>query len=309
MKKKTKFQKFMVSMKKNWMLHLMALPAMLAVVIFDWIPKVGILMAFQKIDLSKGPYTSPWVGLKNFEFLFASKDAWEITRNTVFYNATFLVLTLVLSMGFAMIISELRWKRTAKTLQTMLIMPHFLSIVAVSMAVYAFLRPEGGFVNSLFGLGRFNWYGFEAVSYWPYLLTFIHLWQVVGYQSIVYTGVIAGISPEYYEAAAIDGASKLKQAWYITMPHLRTIMCLNLIRSIGNLVKSDFGLFYNVPRNSGALLSVTQTLDTYIYRGLSLFQDPNKSTAAGVYQSIIGLILVCTANYIIDKIDSDSAMF
>ena len=309
MKKKTKFQKFCTSMRKHWMLSLMALPAVLCSVLFAYVPKVGILMAFQKIDLQKGPYTSPWVGLKNFEFLFASKDAWEITRNTVAYNVVFLVLNLVLAMGLAMIISELRWKRTAKTLQTMLIMPHFLSITAISMALYAFLRPEGGFVNSFFELGRFNWYGYEGKPYWPYLLTLVHLWQVVGFNSIVYTGVIAGISPEYYEAAAMDGASKLKQAWYITVPHLRTIMCLNLIRSIGNLVRSDFGLFYTVPRDSGALISVTQTLDTYIYRGLSLFSDPNKSTAAGLYQSLIGVILVCTANYIIDKIDSDSAMF
>ena len=125
----------------------------------------------------------------------------------------------------------------------------------------------------------------------------------------MYTGVIAGISPEYYEAAAIDGASKLKQAWYITVPHLRTILCLNLIRSVGHLFASDFGLFYTVPRQSGALLSITQTLDTYIYRSLSLFSDPNKSTAAGLYQSVVGLILVCLANWIVDKIDSDSAMF
>ena len=307
--KKTKFQKFMTSMKKSWMLHLMALPAVIAVIIWSYIPKVGILMAFQKIDLSRGPYTSPWVGLKNFEFLFASKDIWEITRNTVLYNGTFIFLTLILSLSFAMIISELRWKRTAKTLQTMLIMPHFLSMVAIAMAVYAFLRPEGGFINSTFNLGRFNWYGFEGKPYWPFFLVLVHIWQQAGFSSIVYTGVIAGISPEYYEAAAIDGASKLKQAWYITVPHLRTILCLNLIRSVGHLFASDFALFYTVPRQSGALLSITQTLDTYIYRSLSLFSDPNKSTAAGLYQSIVGLILVCLANWIVDKIDSDSAMF
>lgn len=307
--KKTKLQRFWISMKKSWMLHLMALPAVLAVIIWSYIPKVGILMAFQKIDLQKGPYTSPWVGLKNFEFLFASKDIWEITRNTVLYNGTFIVLTLILSMSFALIISELRWKRTAKTLQTMLIMPHFLSMVAIAMAVYAFLRPEGGFINATFDLGRFNWYGYEGKPYWPFLLVLVHIWQFAGFNSIVYTGVIAGISPEYYEAAAIDGASKLKQAWYITIPHLRTILCLNLIRSVGHLFASDFGLFYTVPRQSGALLSITQTLDTYIYRSLSLFSDPNKSTAAGLYQSLVGLILVCVANWIVDKIDSDSAMF
>lgn len=302
-------KKFWISMKKHWMLHLMALPALASVFIFTYMPMTGIVMAFQKIDLSKGAFTSPWVGLENFEFLFASKDSWEIMRNTVLYNVVFIVLGLVLSMGLAMIISELRARRTAKTLQTMLIMPHFLSIVAVSMAVYAFLKPENGFINATFGLGRFNWYGFDGKPYWPYLLTLVHLWQAVGFSSIVYTAVISGISPEYYEAAALDGASKLKQAWYITVPHLRTLMCINLIRSIGNIFASDFGLFYNVPRDSGALRSVTQTLDTYIYRSLRVLSDPNKSTAAGLYQSIVGLLLILLANWIVNKLDSESALF
>lgn len=309
MKKKTRFQKFLVSMKKHWMLHLMALPAIAAVLLFSYVPMTGIVMAFQKMDFRFGPFTSPWVGLSNFEFLFASKDVWLITRNTILYNVVFIVLNLVLSMGLAMIISELRWKRTAKTLQTMLIMPYFLSIVAISMAVYAFLRPENGFVNSVLGLGKFNWYGFDGKPFWPYLLVLIKMWMGVGYSSIVYTAVIAGVSPEYYEAAAIDGASKLKQAWYITVPHLRAIMCINLIRSIGHLFASDFGLFYNVPRDSGALLSVTQTLDTYIYRSLQILQDPNKSTAAGLYQSLVGLALVLLANWVVTKLDSDSALF
>lgn len=309
MKKKSKFQKFWISMRKNWMLHLMALPAVAAVVVFNYVPMTGIVMAFQKMDFRYGPFEGLWVGLENFKFLFASSEIWEVTRNTILYNAVFIFLGIVLPMGLAMLMSELVWKRTAKTLQTMLIMPHFLSIVAVSMAVYAFLRPENGFVNTVFNLGRFNWYGYEGKPFWPYLLTLVHIWMSVGFGSIIYTGVISGISPEYYEAAAIDGASKLKQAWYITVPHLRTILCINLIRSVGNLIRSDFGLFYTVPRESGALLSVTQTLDTYIYRGMQILQDPNKSTAAGLYQSLVGLILILTANWIIDKIDSDSAMF
>lgn len=305
----SKLKKFFVDMKKHWMLHLMALPAVAAVVIFTYVPMGGIVMAFQQMDLSKGPFTSPWVGLDNFKFLFASKDVWNITRNTILYNAVFIFLGLVLSMGLAMLISELRWKRCAKTLQTMLIMPHFLSIVAVSMAVYAFLKPENGFINSFFELGRFNWYGYQGKKWWPYLLTIVHLWMNVGFSSIVYTAVISGISPEYYEAAALDGASKFKQAWYITIPHLRTIMCINLIRSVGNLIRSDFGLFFTVPRESGALLSVTQTLDTYIYRSLEILNDPNKSTAAGFYQSIVGLALVLLANWIVKKLDSESSMF
>lgn len=300
-------------LKRFWKfreLHLMALPAVLALLVFSYLPMAGLVMAFQRLDLKKGIFSSPWVGLDNFKFLFATSDAWIITRNTVLYNVVFIVLGLFFSVLLALVMNELLWKRLSKTLQTMIIMPYFLSMVVVSMAVYAFLNPTNGYVNSLLkdlGMQTVDWYSVKEA--WPFLLVFIHLWHSVGYSSIIYMAAISGIPSELYEAAALDGATKLQQVWNITLPNLRPIICINLIRSIGGMMYSDFGLFYTVPRDSGILYSVTNTLDTYIYRALSTLNNPGMSTAAGLYQAVVGLVLVLTANKIISAIDSDSAMF
>lgn len=291
---------------RHWRLHLMALPAITALVIFNYIPLSGYVMAFQKLDLKKGIFKSPWVGLKNFEFLFTTSDAWIITRNTVLYNLVFIVLGMFFAVVLAVLMSELTWKRWSKTLQTVLIMPHFLSMVAVSMVVYAFFSPTNGFINSVLG-EQVNWYGKKEI--WPFLLTVVHLWKHVGYDSIIYMAVISGISTEHYEAACLDGATKLQQAWYITFPHLKTIICINLIRKLGGIFDSDFGLFYTVPQDSGAIYSVTQVLDTYIFRGLTTLNNPGMSTAASLYKAVVGFVLVLIVNKIVSKIDRESAMF
>ena len=297
-------------MRKHWMLYLMVAPAVFALFIFNYLPMAGLVMAFQKLDFKKGIFTSPWVGLDNFKFLFSTSDAWIITRNTVCYNVTFIVLNLVLSVGLALIMNELTCKRHSKVLQTMYIMPHFLSTVVISTIVYAFLSPMDGLVNSIIeanGGNQVNWYAQKAV--WPFLLVLVYLWKSVGYSSVVYMATISGISAEYYEAAALDGASKWQQVKYITIPHMRTIICINTIMAIGKIFRGDFGLFYTVPRDSGMLYSVTDVLDTYIYRGLKTLNNPGMSTAAGLYQSVVGFVLVLIANKIVSKIDSDSAMF
>lgn len=307
MKPKTNLFK---DIRKNWMLWLMALPGILFVIIFNYLPMIGIVMAFQKLDLSKGVFTSPFVGLDNFKFLFASTDAWVITRNTILYNVAFITTNLFCAIGLAVIIHELTHRRFSKVMQTVIIMPHFLSIVVVATIVYAFLSPTSGYVNSVlgnWGIAPVNWYNERAV--WPPLLVFLHLWKGVGYSSIIYVAVLAGISEEYYEAALIDGATKLQQFRYITLPQLKFIVSINLIKSIGGLFKSGIGWFYNVPRDSGALYPVTNTLDTYIYRGLLNMNNIGMSTAAGLYQSVVGMILILIANGIVNKIDSDAALF
>lgn len=267
-------------------------------------------MAFQDLDFRKGIFTSPFVGLKNFEFLFSTTDAWIITRNTILYNVAFIVLKTFLSILIALIFNELVNKTLAKVLQTIFIMPHFLSMVVVAMIALAFLEPYNGFVNGVLeslGYDKVFWYNVKDP--WPFLLVFIYLWKNVGYSSILHTATISGISAEYYEAAALDGASKWQQAIYITVPHLKIIVAIGLISSVGGIFNADFGLFYNVPQDSGALYSVTDVLDTYIYRGLMNFGNIGMSTAASFYQSVVGLILVITANKIISKLSPESAMF
>lgn len=301
---------FLKDIRKNWMMWLMILPGLVWVIIFCYVPMVGIVMAFQKLDLNKGPFTSPFVGLKNFEFLFASSDAWLITRNTVLYHIAFTVTSLICSIALAVIIHELTNRAFSKVTQTIIIMPHFLSIVVVATIVFAFLSPTSGYVNKVlggFGIAPVNWYNLKGV--WPPLLVFLNLWKNVGYSSIIYVAVLSGISEEYYEAALIDGATKLQQFRYITLPQLRFIVAINLIKSMGGMLKSGLGWFYNVPRDSGALYPVTQTLDTYIYRGLQNMGNLGMTTAVGVYQSVVGMLLVLLANAIVNKIDSDAALF
>ena len=288
----------------------MALPALLCVLIWSYLPMAGLVMAFQKLDLQKGLLSSPWVGFDNFKYLFTSSDAWVITRNTVFYNVVFILMNMVISVFLSVVFNELRSRSFAKVSQTVIIMPYFLSAVVVSSIVFAFLSPTDGFVNALlerYDIAPVKWYTERSV--WPFVLVFLYLWQNVGYSSILYSAALSGIPAEYYEAAMIDGATKSQQFWHITLPHLRFVMCINLIRGIGRIFKSGLGLFYTIPRDSGALFPVTNVLDTYIYRGLMVSGDLGKTAAAGFYQSVVGLILVLIANKIISKIDSDSAMF
>ena len=296
--------------RKRWMLWLMVLPSIVYLIVFNYIPMGGVVMAFQKLDLNKGIFTSPFVGFENFKFLFASSDAWVITRNTVLYNAAFIVLKLVLSVLLAVVIHEMRSKKLAKTTQTIIIMPHFLSIVVVSTIVFAFLSPTSGFINGVLkshGMDTVNWY--QQVPLWPFILTFVYLWMNVGYSSIMYVAVLSGISKDYYEAALIDGATKFQQFRYITLPQLRFIIAINMISSVGGIFRTGIGLFYTVPRQTGALFPVTQTLDTYIYNALQGTHNVGMTTAAGLYQSVVGFILVLVANKIVSKIDNDCAMF
>lgn len=301
---------FLKDIRKRWVMWLMVLPGILYVIIFNYVPMTGVVMAFQKLDLNKGIFTSPWVGFKNFKFLFTTSDAWVMTRNTILYHIAFTATSLVCAVALATIIHELTNRRFSKVMQTVIMMPHFLSIVVVATIVFAFLNPTYGFVNGLlakWGISRVNWYLVPKI--WPPLLVFLNLWKGVGYSSVIYVAVLAGIPEEYYEAALIDGAKKLQQFKFITLPHLKFIISINLIRSMGSMLKSGLGWFYNVPRDSGMLYPVTQTIDTYVYRGLTNSANLGMTAAAAFYQSFVGMILILVVNKIVSKVDNDAALF
>lgn len=297
-------------LKSNGILYLMAVPALLCLFIFCYLPMGGLIMAFQDLDISKGILHSAFVGLENFEFLFTTSDAWTITRNTICYNLVFIALNTFLSILLALLLNEMTHKRYAKALQTIYMMPNFLSIVVVAMIVYAFLSPSNGFLNKMLewvGKPAVDWY--NTAGPWPFILVIVNAWKSVGFSAVVYLAVIAGIPADYYEAAALDGASRFQQMIHITLPQLRMILCINLIMAVGGIIRGDFGLFYTVTRNSGLLYPVTDIIDTYIYRGLTTLNNPGMSTAAGLYQSSVGLVMVLLANWVVTKIDSDCAMF
>ncbi len=309
--KQTLFQKTVNHFHKYWRLHVLALPAFLSLLAFAYAPMFGVVLAFQKYSIQGGFFGSEWIGFKNFEFLFQTSDAWRITRNTVLYNIAFILVNTSLSVILAMLFNELYVRKLAKTLQTMIILPNFLSMAVIAIIAYAFLKGgNSGILNQVvkaFGGKTRDWYMYKPV--WPFLLVFINAWRGVGYGSIVYVASISGISQEYYEAAVLDGASKFQQAVYVTLPHLRKIITIMLIMNVGSLLKGDFGLFYNVTQNNGALYEVTDVIDTYIYRALKMLGDTGMSSAAGLYQSFVGFVLVLLANWVVTKVDEESAMF
>ncbi|WP_068786546.1 ABC transporter permease [Paenibacillus phocaensis] len=298
-------------LKKNLPLLLLAAPGLLYFVINNYIPMAGVFIAFKNIDYAKGIFRSDWIGFDNFRFLFQTSDAWIMTRNTLLYNVAFIVIGTILSILIAILMSELIGKAYAKLFQSGLVLPNLISMVVLSYLVFAFLNADSGFINHSIlrplGLPEINWY--SEPKYWPYLLVLIQMWKTAGYGSIVYIAFIAGIDKSIYEAAKIDGAGKLKQIWTITLPLLKPTVVILTLMSIGRIFNSDFGLFYQVPMNAGALYSTTQTIDTYVYRALMQVNDIGMSAAAGLYQSIVGFGLVMLANAIVKKIDADNALF
>lgn len=304
-----------IKKKEDWKrtlpLLLIALPGIVYLLINNYIPMAGLFVAFKKYNFMKGLFGSDWCGLKNFEFLFATRDAWIMTRNTILYNLAFIIVGTVFAIAIAIMLCELGKRLRVKFFQAALLMPNLLSWVVIGFIAFAFLSAETGFINKtiLKALGKepVTWY--MEPSAWPFILIIVNLWKNAGYQSIVYMASISGIDKSLYEAAAMDGATKMQQIFKITLPLLKpTIITLTLM-SIGRMFYSDFGLFYQVPQNSGALFSVTQTIDTYVYRGLMESNNIGMSAAAGFYQSVVGFILVLLANWTVRKIDSDNALF
>lgn len=305
-KKKNKMK-----LKRYLPLYLMMLPGTAYLIINNYIPMGGLVLAFKRFNYSLRIMESPWVGLGNFTYLFTGKDAFLMMRNTLGYNFVFIILGTILAITVAILLNEVGSMKARKTYQTLILVPYLISIVIVSYIVYAFFSQDSGFVNNtlLKGMGKesISWY--TSPQYWPFILCFVYLWKSFGYSSIIYYATIIGIDSSFYEAATVDGATKWKQVWYITLPSLKpTIITLTLL-SIGRIFYSDFGLFYQVPMNSGPLLNATSTIDTYVYRALLTLNDVGRSSAAGFLQSVLGFIVVFSANLLVNKINKENALF
>ncbi|MGN7457053.1 ABC transporter permease [Paenibacillus pasadenensis] len=306
---------FFRSLNRNKAILLMVLPGALWFLIFSYIPMAGAVIAFKEYRVSRHGFidsviSSAWVGLDNFKFLFSTNDAWIITRNTLLYNVVFIVIGLVAAVAMAIVLSEIASKRMSKLYQTGMFMPYFLSWVIVGYFAFSFLSLDKGLLNQALrgiGLDPVNWY--SDPTYWPFILVFISLWKAIGYNSVVYLASILGIDRSLYEAAMIDGANKWQQIKNITIPMLTPLMTILTLLAIGKIFYADFGLFYQVPRDSGALYSVTNVIDTYVYRGLKTTGEFGMVTAAGLYQSLVGFILVITSNWIVGRVNKDNTLF
>jgi putative aldouronate transport system permease protein len=299
------------SIKFSLPLLLLALPGMAYLIINNYIPMLGIIIAFKKMDYAKGILASNWIGLSNFRFLFSTPDAWVMTRNTLLYNLAFIVIGTILAIGLAIMMFEITGHFFARYFQGMYLLPNLISMVVVSYVVFAFLNADTGLLpKSIFPVLKMQDINFyTSPGYWPVILLIVFLWKNTGYASIIYLAGIAGIDSTIYEAARIDGASKWDQIRYITLPSLKPTIIILFLFSVGRMMYSDFGLFYQVTMNSGALYSTTQTIDTYVYRGLMQLGNIGMASAAGVYQSVIGFILILGANYLVKKINPEDALF
>ena len=301
---------FAAEFRKNGVLTLLAVPALILMVLFRYLPIGGIILAFKRFSIPKGIFGSPWIGFNNFKFFYLTKDAFIITRNTLCYNAVFIVLNLICAVTLAIALNELLNKKAAKIYQTVFMAPYFLSWVAISFIAFAFLNKDGGLLNMLLrktGAAEISWY--SETAHWPLIIIIAQLWKNLGYATVMYLSSLVNIPQELYEAALVDGATKWQQICKITLPALRPMMIILTIIAIGRIFYSDFGLFYQLPRNSGPLFDVTNVIDTYVYRTLKDLNDIGVAAAANLYQSLLGFLMIMGSNAIIKKIDSDSALF
>ncbi|GIO16231.1 sugar ABC transporter permease [Cohnella xylanilytica] len=303
-------------LKRYRALFLMVLPGLIYLAVNNYLPMLGVVIAFKNIDYSHRGlfgliYYSDWIGFKNFEYLFKTNDAMVITRNTLLYNGGFIIVNTLVAIGLAIVLNEVRNRLASRFYQSLVLLPYLISMVIVGYLVLSLLNVENGFVNKhilpMFGVDPISWY--SESKYWPYILTIVNLWKNIGYFCIIYLASIIGIDHEFYEAATIDGASKWQQIRSITVPLIAPTITVMTLLGIGRIFYSDFGLFYQVPLNSGPLQSTTDVIDTYVYRGLMTLGDIGMSSAAGLYQALVGFILVLISNYVVARRDRDQALF
>ncbi len=306
---KTKITK--VTVLRSIPIYIMMLPGLIYLLCNNYLPMFGIMIAFKKINWQKGLLASDWTGFKNFEYLFKTKESFVMVRNTLLYNIAFIMIGTVTAIAVAILLNEVANKLSKKIYQSVILLPYLMSMVVVSYLVYALLSSDTGFVNNSLlvkmGIEPINWY--QETKYWPFILVIVNIWKNIGFSMIIYYSSIVGISPDFYEAARLDGANKWQQIQKITLPLLVPTIITLFIMSVGRIFSSDFGLFYQVTKNSGALYPVTQTIDTFVYNALMKLGNLSMSSAASVYQALVGFVLVMVTNKIVRKYSKENAFF
>ncbi|WP_274655168.1 ABC transporter permease [Paenibacillus humicola] len=291
-------------------LLLMLLPASLLIFVFAYIPMAGLVLAFKQFDYRMGIFHSPWAGLDNFSFFFSSGQAWLVTRNTVLYNLAFMATTTVLQVGFAIALSEIGGKTFKKITQSAMFLPYFISWVVVASIVYNLLNFEHGFLNGVlksFGMEPINVYNTPGL--WKYLLVFFNAWKIVGYGTVIYLAAIVGIDQQIYESAEIDGANVFQKTFHITLPSIFPTVMILLLLAIGQIFRGDFGLFYNLVGNNGALFDATDIIDTFVFRALVTNGDIGMASAAGFFQSVMCFATILITNLVVKRANKDYALF
>lgn len=295
--------------KSNWELLALCLPALICYILFAYMPMGGLVMAFKDFRYDLGIFGSPWNGTKNFDFLMKSVDLWRIIRNTVLYSAAFIVVGLISNVSVALLLFEISSRKALKIYQTIMTLPNFLSWVIVGYITYALFNPVLGVLNQVLAVLNTNPVNvYIDIKYWPFILAFVNIWKNIGMGCIIYYAALVGIDPLLYEAARIDGASRWQQTWHISIPGLIPLMTIMTIMAIGSMFGGDFGLFYQIPRNVGVLYETTDIIDTYVFRGLKTGNFA-MSSAVGLVQSVVGLVLILLTNLAVKKISPENSLF
>jgi putative aldouronate transport system permease protein len=301
---------FIHEFKRKKVLFLMISPIIIYFIVFSYIPMPGAYIAFVDYNIGNGIFGSKFVGLKNFEFLIKTGDLWRITKNTLLYNIAFLALANIFQVAFAIMISEIASKWFKKLSQSIILLPHFISMVIVGFFAYNFFNFNYGFINTILtniGLAKHDFYSDQGI--WKYIIVFFKIWASTGYGMIIYLAAITGISSEIYEAAELDGATAWQKIRCIIIPLLKPTVILLFLFGLGGILKGSFDLFYNLIGNNSVLYKQTDIIDTFVFRSLVGQFNFSQGAAVGFYQSIFGLILVLTVNAIVKRIEPDSALF
>ena len=296
-------------LRKKYPLLLLALPGIILIFLFNYLPLSGLVIAFKNVDYSVGIFKSDWVGFKNFEFFIKSNDAFRITKNTLVLNALFIVFSTVVSVTVAIMLYYVG-KNMLKLTQTVLFLPYLISWVVASYALEAFIDPRNGVINHfLTSIGGSNINFYYEPKYWYVILVICNVWKVAGYNSILYYTRLLSIDPTLFEVAEIDGANTWQKIRYITLYMLRPMIVMLVLLSIGNIFYSDFGMYFFLTKDNGMLYPVKDVIDTYIFRALKTINNPGMGAAVGLFQSVMGFILVMTANKLSRKIDEEGSIF
>lgn len=309
-KKLNPLNSFLREIKKNGKLYVLTLPGILFIFIFSYLPMGGVVIAFQDFNVMKGITGSEFIGLRNFEFFVQSPDMIRIVGNTLFLNVLFIAFGTIAAIAVAIMLTEIGGKWFKRISQSIVILPHFVSWTVVAMLLSVMLNTDSGLVNQLLAL-----FGVDAIQYysdagkWPLILVLVKIWQGAGFGSIVYLAAIAGINPDVYEAASIDGASRWQKIKFITLPLLKPTVILLTLLAMGGIFYGDFGMIYAIVGLNVLLYPTTDVIDTYVFRALMELGDLSMAAAIGFFQSLLGFILVITVNWLARKFSPDSAIF
>lgn len=307
---KSKITKLATEIKRNKILIIMLLPAILYFIVFHYIPMVGTILAFKNYNFRDGIFGSPFVGFDNFKYFFLSGQALTVTKNTILYNLEFITVNTIMQMGIAILISELAGKYFKKITQTIMFLPYFISWVVVGIIAYNILNLDTGTINNILsnlGFEKINFY--TSTDSWPFILVFASAWKNVGYGTVLYLAAIMGIDSEIYEAAKIDGANIFQRIFKITIPCLVPTLVILTLLAMGNIFRGDFQMFYQLVGNNGTLFDKTDVIDTFTFRSLISSGEVGMSAAAGLYQSVFCFITIMITNYIVKRYDEDYSLF